>query len=62
MHNPTTMDRRDVADPTNPIGGQGYVEESHAATSEIVPADAVTGRVRLEGRRPAVTGSVRSAH
>lgn len=28
MSNPTTIDRRDVAHPTNPIGGHDHVEEN----------------------------------
>lgn len=37
MTNPTTVDRRDVAHPTNPLGAQDHVEEIDKA-SHVPPA------------------------
>lgn len=63
MSNPSTIDRRDIAHTTNPIGGQGHIEEIRATTAEAQQTG--SGRLDLhqaEGRKPVPLHRSRSAH
>lgn len=65
MSNPATVDMHDVADPTNPISGQGYVEELNRATADVPADETSPGRLdqlRAEGRKPVSARAPRSAH
>jgi len=52
MTNPTTIDRRDVAHPTNPIGGHTHIEEDDLGT----PLDADADKLPAGGQGAAVPG------
>ena len=57
MTNPKTVDRRDVAHPTNPIGGHDHVEETNLAG----PLDPKAAKLPAGGTDAAVTGMPREA-
>lgn len=57
MTNPKTVDRRDVAHPTNPIGGHEHVEETNLAG----PLDPKAAKLPAGGTDAAVTGMPREA-
>jgi hypothetical protein len=53
MTNPTTIDRRDVAHPTNPIGGHPQIEQEDLGK----PLDADADRLPAGGQGAAVSGT-----
>ena len=63
MTNPTTIDRRDVAHTTHPIGRRGYVEEINTSNAAALLDDADRlDEFRVEGRSIAAARSLRAAH
>jgi hypothetical protein len=52
MTNPTTIDRRDVAHPTNPIGGHTQIEEDDLGQ----PLDADADKLPAGGQGAAIRG------
>jgi hypothetical protein len=55
MTNPSTIDRRDVSHATNPIGGQGHVEETDKANASR-PLDPGAAKLPLGGNDAALSG------
>jgi len=58
MTNPTTIDRRDVAHPTNPIGGHTHIEEDDLGT----PLDADADKLPAGGQGAAIRGVPQGAN
>jgi hypothetical protein len=58
MTNSKTIDRADVAHPTNPIGGNGHIEEARTTLAE--PLDPDAAKLPAGGGDAAVTGMPRS--
>ena len=58
MNNPRTIDRRDVAHSTNPVGGQEHIEQIDKP-NRAEPLDPKAAKLPLGGSDAAVTGMPR---
>lgn len=58
MSNPPTIDRRDVAHATNPVGGQEHIEEIDRP-NRAKPLDIKAAKLPAGARHAAVTGMPR---
>ncbi|MGV3552903.1 hypothetical protein [Rhizobium sp.] len=65
MNNPSTIDQRDVSHSTNPVGGQGYVDELFSFTTATLAhneAGLTAAELRIKGRRLLQAANMRAAH
>ena len=56
MTNPSTTDRRDVAHPTDPIGGHEMIEKDRAKSGLGEPLDTDAAKMPIAGRASQIGG------